>query len=135
MQTPTYMQAPGVLPTLLTPTQHWKYFILATIKPLEERSFLQMPRVMPADCTCKALALLILFWAKTQVTYSICFACKKKEKSVIICFNLNFFFFAIFLTGLHNFAFFIVYFSLTILHTFSFFLYLRMWFYTFAFFV
>ena len=89
MQTPTYMQAPGVLPTLLTPTQHWKYFILATIKPLEGRSFLQMPRVMPAAWTCKALALLILFWAKTQVTYSICFACKRKKNLLFSLFALT----------------------------------------------
>ena len=41
----------------------------ATIKPLEGKTFLQMPRVMPAAWTCKALALLLLFWAKTQVTY------------------------------------------------------------------
>ena len=78
MRASIYMQAPGVLSTLLTPTQHWKCYIYIYIKPVEGKTFLQMPRVMPAAWTCKALALLLLFWAKTQVTYSFCFLGKEE---------------------------------------------------------
>ena len=78
MQATIYMQALGVLPTLITPTRHWKCYILATIKPFEGRTFLQMQGVMPAAWTCKALALLLLFWTKTQVTYSFCLVGKEE---------------------------------------------------------